>query len=461
MAAEQLIYEYSRQISPAASPAGVVHYFTNDAQIFLVKSSKQYVQNVRVNEGDWSDFDADLWGLMNMEPEISTMRLDHPAFGQVFAIQSDMTFLLYVYAGDISDMVDVMEITEQADNQIKGLSFNLLKTGNAMLESEATLFLPGAEITVSVAMGNNVDYYEMGRYFLDSAPYDPFAAALTYQGRSVIGRLKDSTFDTNLVGGGVQATFTGTCGAISKEILTTYSDGEIAESDIVTNLVTELTVNFQPNENVLNNFNKWLLSIGWAMVELFDGRYIVGPPIELISLYRPNHRYTFTRNQDIFTRRIDRNIDGAYSRVCVKYGDPAAYEYRDTLNYDYWFVPFHKTYHYDAPEGTDQANAALIAEALASQLQYIGIREQCFGLFRPWLITGDLAQIQEGEVVTVIGQITEIKHQLGKQGFFTTFITDSGGDILSEVDGVLTMATASGIYGANRMRRITDFIKKQ
>jgi hypothetical protein len=459
MSAEQLIFEYSRVVNDAADPAGVVHYYTNDAQIFLIKSNAQYEQSVQVNAGDWSDYDES-WGLLNCPDDFSEMRLDHPAFGQVFGITDNMVFHLYVYAADISDLIDNMEISEQADNQIKGLNFDMMKTQNVLFESEATLFVPGAEIAVSVALGDNEEYYEMGRYFLDSAPYDPFAASLTFQGRSVAGRLKDVTFDTNTAGSNVQATFTGTCGAISKEILTTYSDDEIKNEDVITNLVTELTVSFQPNENVLDGFNKWLLSIGWAMVELFDGRFVVGPPVELISLHRPNHRYTFTRNQDIFTRRIDRNIDGAYSRVCVKYGDPAAYEYRDTLNYDNWFVPFHKTYHYDAPEGTDQATAELIAEALASQLQYIGIREQCFGLFRPWLITGDLAQIQDGEVTTATGQITEVKHQLGKQGFFTTFITDSGGDILSETGGVLTMATAFGVYGANRMRRITDFIKK-
>lgn len=459
MAAEQLIYEYSRVVDAAASPAGIAHYYNNEAQIFLTKNNAQYEQSVHVNAGDWSVFD-EIWGLLNSPSTFNELRLDHPSFGQVYGITDNMVFHLYVYAADISDLIDNMEITEQADNQIKGLNFNLLKTQNVLFESEATLFMPGAEVDVAVTLGDNEEYYSMGKYFLDSAPYDPFAQSLSYQGRSTAGRLKNVTFDTNVAGGGVQATFTGTCGAISKEILTTYSDGEIKEEDIITNLVTELTVNFDPSEEVLGGFNKWLLKIGWAMVELFDGRYIVGPPVELISLHRPNNRYTFTRNQDIFTRRIDKNIDGAYSRVCVKYGDPAAYEYRDILNHQYWFVPVHKTYHYDAPEGTDQPTAAVIAETLGAQLQYIGIQEQCFGLFRPWLLTGDLAQIQEGEITTVTGQITEIKHQLGRQGFFTTFITDSGGNILSEVGGVLTMATASNVYGANRMRRITDFIKK-
>ncbi len=460
MAAEQLIFEYSREIDAAASPAGVVHYYTNDAQIFAVKNASQYAQGVLVDAGDWNNY-GDLEGLQNMEPEITTMRLDHPAFGQVYGIQSDMTFLLYVYAGDIGDMVDIMEINEKTDNQIRELGFSLLKTGNDMMESEVTLFLPGAEVNVAISMGDHQEYFNMGKYFLDDAPYDPHATMLRYQGRSTLGRLKDSSFDVNAAGSYVAAAFTGTCGAISKEILTTYSDGEIAEADIITNLVTELTATFQPRDNVLDKFNEWLLSIGWDMADLGDGRYVVGPPVELISLYRKQNRYTFMRNRDVFTRCIDRCGDGVYTRVCVKYGDPAVYYYRDIPYHEYWFPPSYKTYYLDAPEGMGQTEAELLGERMAARLQYIGIREQCVGPLRPWLVVGDVAQLSDdGVTATVTGPVTELKHQFGGQGFFTTFITDSGGEIISEVDGDLVVVTAAAVYGANRRQSMTDLIRK-
>lgn len=459
MAAEQLVFEYSRTVDAAASPAGVVHYYTNDAQAFCIKSGQQATENSQVDAGDWSDYDA-LAALPNSPASFSEMRLDHPSFGAIFGITSDMMFHLYLYAADISDLVDTMEITEQADNQIKGLAFNLKNTANVLFESDASLFQPGAAIYVALTMGDNDDYFEMGNFYLDSSPFDPFAASLSYQGRSRLGRLKDSTFDVNAAGSYTAAVFTGTCGKISIDILTDYSGGEITVANIITNLVTEHTATFQPNDNVLEKFNAWLAYIGWAMVDLGDGRYVVGPPVELISLYRKNNRYTFTRDQDIFTRRIDKSGDGAYSRVCVKYGNPAAYTIRDVPMHDYWYIPFHKTYHINAPDGADLTAAQLLAENTAAKLQYIGIREQCVGLIRPWLIIGDVAQLSEGGVTTVTGVITEIKHQMGAQGFFTTFVTDSGGEILADDGTDLTVAIASSVWGENRQRRITDFIKK-
>jgi SepF-like predicted cell division protein (DUF552 family) len=458
MAAEQLIYEYSRVVDAAADPAGVVHYYTNNAQIFMLQGDQQYIQDVDVAAGDWSDYGAAA-ALPSSPSTFNEMRLDHPAFGQVYGIQSDMTFLLYVYAGDIGDMVEIMEIAEKADNQIREIGFSLMKTGNAMMESDVTLFLPGAEINVAVTMGEHKEYFNMGKYFLDDAPYDPFAKRLQFYGRSTLGRLKDSTFDTNAAGSWVTAAFTGTCGAIAIAILTTYSDGEIAEADIITNLVTELTATFQPKDNVLDKFNEWMLSIGWDMADLGDGRYVVGPPVELISLYRKQNYYTFMRNRDVFTRCIDRCGDGVYTRVCVKYGDPAVYYYRDVPYHSQWFPPSHKTYYVDAPEGMGQTEAELLAERIAARLQYIGIREQCVGPLRPWLIVGDVAQISDdGETATITGPITELRHQFGAQGFFTTFVTDSGGDI-TEVGDDLVVVTASAVYGANRKQRMTDFIR--
>lgn len=457
MAAEQLIFEYSRAVAPAANPAGVIHYYTNDAQAFCIKSSSQYVENNQVDAGDWSDYDA-LAVLPDSPATFNSMRLDHPAFGAVFGITDDMTFHLYMYAADISDMIDTLEITEQADNQLKGINFSLKKTSNALLESDSSLFLPGAEVTVATTFGDYDDYYDMGRFFLDQAPYDPFAVTLSYQGRSPISRLKDSTFDT--YGSTTVATWTGTPQDVAKAIIIRYSDGEIKESDLVTGISTyEYTATFTPSDNVLDGLNKWLASMRWALVELHDGRYFVGNPVALPN-YQPNNRYTFTREQDVFTRRIDKSGDGVYSQVCVKYGDPPAFIFKNVLTHDYWYAPAHKTLHIEAPAGANATQAQDLADQKAQELQYIGIREQCVGPLRPWLIVGDVAQMQEGESATVTGAITELRHQLGAQGFFTTFTTDSGGEIVADDGTDLSVVIASTVWGANRQRRMTDFIKK-
>lgn len=88
------------------------------------------------------------------------------------------------------------------------------------------------------------------------------------------------------------------------------------------------------------------------------------------------------------------------------------------------------------------------------------MREECVGLIRPELTIGDVTQILEGEQATVTGVITETKHHLGAQGFFTSFITDSGGVILDDDGANISVAITSSVWGANRQRRMTDFIRK-
>lgn len=458
MEAVQLIYEYSRAITPAANPIGVVQYYSNDAQILAIKGGAQYSELTEVQRGDWALHDA-ATALANSPATFDSMRLDHPSMGAIFGITDDMTFHLYVYAADISDIIENSEVTEQTDNQMKGLSFSLKNTQNELFESEASLFLPGAQVTMAMTMGALDEYFEMGKYFLDSAPFDPFSATFSYQGRSAISRLKDSTFD--LFNSAKQAVFTGNRGQICIDILTRYSDGEITAEDIIVDFTgAEITATFDPSANVLDAFNKWLTSVGWTMVELYDGRYVIGAQTGLIKQYTPSNRYTFSRERDVFTRRIDRSGDGVYSRIGVKYGDPATFVFAEVATFPYWYAPTHKTLYVDAPEGSTAAQAQYLADAKAQELQFIGIKEQCTGLIRPELTVGDVAQMNEGGTNTVTGVVTETKHQMGPQGYFTTFVTDSGGVILADDGTNLAVAITSSVWGANRQRRMTDFIQK-
>ena len=458
MEAVQLIYEFSREVAPAADPVGVVQYYSNDAQVLAIKDGAQYSELTEVQRGDWALHDT-AKAISNSPATFGSMRLDHPSMGALFGITNDMTFHLYVYAADISDMVENSEVTEQTDNQMKGLSFSLKNTKNALFEADSSLFLPGAQVTMALTMGAFDEYFEMGKYFLDSAPFDPFSATFNYQGRSAISRLKDSNFDT--YNSPTLAKFTGTNGAIAAQILIRYSDGEIPIEDIIVDLTgATTTAEFEPSANVLDAFNKWLTSVGWTMVELYDGRYVIGAQTGLIKQYTPSNRYTFTRERDVFTRRIDRSGDGVYSRIGVKYGDPATFVFAEVATFPYWYAPTHKTLYVDAPEGSTAAQAQYLADAKAQELQFIGIKEQCTGLIRPELTVGDVAQMNEGGTNTVTGVITETKHQMGPQGYFTTFVTDSGGVILADDGTNLAVAITSSVWGANRQRRMTDFIQK-
>jgi hypothetical protein len=69
-----------------------------------------------------------------------------------------------------------------------------------------------------------------------------------------------------------------------------------------------------------------------------------------------------------------------------------------------------------------------MANELAESLSISGRLESFVGVFTPQLTLGDEAHIiDENGDEEVIGTITDVTHNFGKGGFYTTFTVDSGG----------------------------------
>jgi peptidoglycan hydrolase-like protein with peptidoglycan-binding domain len=557
MPAQTLLWNDPVEITASGNVGGLIHYFTEEAQAFFLAGTDMATKLLDVPEGQYG-VPGDIVTVED-ESAYSAMRLDHPAFGIVFASWAsggNLVFALYNYAADVSNIIESCEVTEQNDNAIKGLEITVKNSAAALFEGDMSLFSPGAALAPAVAYGDS-EWYPMGKYYLDSAPWDPLRESLSFQGRSRIGRLlKDNTFDT--YGSSTQAIFTGTPAQICTAIILRYSDGRIKAPELVIqSLSNTYTAKFDPQTGVLQGLTDWLRSFStpasssyptlnqgdtgdnvktaqrllnsnmaagatklsvdgdfgpktldavkayqkekeltvsgtvdsatwsallntptanWELVELFDGRIVIGNAA-WIAKYRAVGRYTFTRNQDVITRSISRSMDGAYSRVGVKYsvtsGDTTtdAYAYANIDTYPAWAVPSHRTHYIDAPDGSTATQAKQQAESTATELQFVGITEQLLGFLRPELLVGDIAQISDdgGSTATVTGVITEVRHRWGEQGFFTSFDTDSGGsvmdiDIDDEETGTTTTVTvtkpAKPPSGGNRRRRVTDAVKK-
>ena len=104
------------------------------------------------------------------------------------------------------------------------------------------------------------------------------------------------------------------------------------------------------------------------------------------------------------------------------------YVYRDVEFQSGWNLPRNKTLYFSVPDGTNQAEAEAIADDLAERLAGVGLIESFAGPIRPQIQPGDDAYITEpGSLARTIGLITQVAHQFGKSGFFTTFTVDSGG----------------------------------
>lgn len=549
MPAQTLLWETPVEVAASGNVGGLLHFYTEQAQVLYTTAAGELRTRVATVKG--GAFPGATWGSaldIDGGRTVSGVRIDQPVFGQAFGAwveNGELVSVLYSYAADITDIITRCEITEQVDNTIRSLSLQVQNVAADMFESEYSLFSPGAAVEIGVTMGQSLDWYPMGRFFLDKSPFDPFDATQSMQGRSRAGRLlKDTTFDTyNSTTG---AKFTGTAGQIVVAVLTRYSDGEITADEIAVESSAAInTVTFAPEQEVLVGLTDWLSGketagteshdtlergdtgdevklaqkllnktlpstytklvvdgifgpkteaavryfqhmkkitetgdvdaatwaallvkpVNWKLIEKPDGSFAAGSDKWLARYHRPVGRYPFKLGRDVLSRRIDRSIDGCYSRVGVKYksGEADAYKYALVDMWPSWAVPSHKTLYLDAPDGASAAQAQTLADQRAVELQYVGVSEQVVGPLRPELQVGDIAQLDhDGITSTVTGLVTEVQHQFGSAGFMTSFVTDSGGAIMGEVIDeveieVLALGAAPG--GTNRKRRISDLIK--
>lgn len=202
----------------------------------------------------------------------------------------------------------------------------------------------------------------------------------------------------------------------------------------------------------------------WSIEELYDGKIVVGDE-KFIATYKPIGHYTFTRELDVKTRSIDRSMDDIYSRIGVKYQvDKAdAYVFVTVKTWPAWVVPSHRTNFIDAPEGATQQQAQALAESTALDMQFVGIGEELDGPIRPELLVGDIAQISEdgGSTSTITGIITEVRHNMGEDGFFTSFYTDSGGTVMQvQIDDEGSMVEVTRTSKTRHRRRLGNAVKK-
>ena len=69
-----------------------------------------------------------------------------------------------------------------------------------------------------------------------------------------------------------------------------------------------------------------------------------------------------------------------------------------------------------------------MAQELAESIAISGRLETFVGIFTPQLTLGDEVHIEASDnSEEVIGTITDVTHNFGKGGFYTTFTVDSGG----------------------------------
>ncbi len=445
-----LVWDFYRTIGTVDSTGAVVHYYETSAQSLYLLGGLQ-TQTETVPSGQWET--SVLGEPLNIVDTVYTLlSADHPANGTLYLTATDGTnlyFLRYTYAMDLSDLCQSGTWSAQNDNAITQMRVQVKNVGAATFAAEATLFSPGAKLTLALQMGES-EPYPIAVAFLDEVDYEQTADTVPISGRNVTGfKLTSQTFD-------LDSAFTGYSHEIAAEIL------ELAG---ITNYEIQSGTGTQPftfsyDTKLLDGLKEMFAFYpGWRMTELPDGKIIIGYE-RFVSGFSANSYYEFHGEQEVFRRKTKKAADAAYTHVLVTGDDGMDPVYLEVPHFPFWSLGAHKTAHVKAPSGLTAEKLAEYAAAVAEELQYVGMSESFSSPMRPQLLVGDIASVYyTGETEsTSLGVITDITHSFGESGFCTDFTVDSGG-VVTDGEQYTVVSRSAVLSGYNRKQRFADLIK--
>lgn len=461
-----LVWDFYRTISGVEALGGVVHYFDENSQTLYLKNGDICTKTAKISNGNWQG--ATLSSEIDITDDSFTkLRFDHPSTGVVYGVATDsanLIFLKYAYSLDISDVVTSFTWSSSTDNAISDLSLNIQNIRTDLFGDAASLVNPGAKIPISIRVGDS-EPYPIGLAWLDEVDYSETNEEVSISGRNTIGYfLKDQTFDDVVTYSGetstVIANIMAFAGITTHHILPTEGEEESRDYE------------FKSSDTLMSGLESICdtLTTAYGTTETGDYKFVETPTGQIIfgfddtrSTYLPNSKYTFQAGRDVFSRSSRKAADAAYTQIRVT-GTDANKEDLDPVtvsvtSFNYWSLGAHRTKHLTAPDGMTQSEMQTWAEEQAEILQYTGITEDFTGPFRPQLVAGDVAEIQDGSATTSLGIITEVRQTFSRDnGFKTEFSVDSGGKT-TEGEGYIIYTRSSQLHGYNRKQTITDLIK--
>lgn len=451
-----LVWDFYRAVGSASGLGGTVEYYEESGQSIWLDSNGLTTETTTVEDGHWENtpWSEDIQILPDSH---SLLALDHPSNGVLYGAavrDGRLWFYRYVYAMDIGDLVRSGSWKASNDSAIAQMNLQLLNVSNDLYGAEATLFQPGARLSLAVVMGDSAPY-DIGVAHLDDVAFDPLSEIVTLSGRNQTGfYLKDQTF-------GADFSWTGNGQTVVENILAWAG---IKKYQVGTSATTWTWV-FDPKNTVLEgleHIGAWFS--GWELRELPSGMVVVGYPEWIAANFQATGYYQLNVGREVTRRRTRKSADAAYCRVYVTGKDAQGVALapitQPVRNFDFWGLPAKKTYHDNAPDGLTQEELQAYAEDLAERLQYVGMVDSfTLPFMQPQLLVGDVAQVYYtgDEQATSLGTITSITHSFGQTGFSTAFTVDSGGAESENAGAAVTKTRALGGY--TRQQNVLDFMR--
>ena len=137
--------------------------------------------------------------------------------------------------------------------------------------------------------------------------------------------------------------------------------------------------------------------------------------------------YQFERDKNCWSYSSEYSDENTYARVCILCKEPENGLYIDLDPHRLWPIPEHRTLYITVPDGTTTAEMESYAAELAERIALSGRVETFAGRFTPQMVIGDAVAMVDGDISEYLGTVTNVKHTMGSNGFYTEFTVDSGG----------------------------------
>lgn len=413
--------------------------------------------------------------------EFSLMEFDHSNVGTVYFVMlykdshDGIYFYRYAYMRDVSYYVSNVEQVFITDNPISQINAEMGNIDDSLFTSDASLFAPSSMMKLGVSYGDS-SIVPMGDAYIDQATIESGGQTVSISGRNRTGVfLADQTFEEDV-------DYTDTPSLVAEHIVDHFGLINYTHIDDSADLIdgNPNIISFQikaktSGMTALENLSKILSDDAnnkqWKFEEMYDGQIIIGYDAFRNS-YIPKNYYSFNGRSDVFTKTVDKCIDGVYNQVKVtgttKEGKELSYIY-PVKNFKYWDVGEKRTYFANTVNGTTKDELKKYGKALAKELKYMGRVITYTMNLKPQLLIGDVASVTYNEDPEQQGHITEIRHQLGENGYFTEFTVTSGGNIAQVSATPATRSSGStetaytadkSVNGNGRIKRLADYFGK-
>lgn len=421
----QLNFEYVVNCGEGKYPQ-VVHDKTNTLRvIYLADDNTVHSYDAYPELGLYDNLTFKDIGRISPDDNVSypsLKRVAHYGAYGFWSAEEDHRFVIYMMPTDISKALVDGSTTFQSDSEVSSMSCNLLNIRGELLNRYRALVTPGTKLEIYFSIGNSGEV-PIGVFYVDRSNISYPDEKISVSARNAVGKLlKEQTFDENTVFD---------YGSLHENIKQILELGEI-ENYFVGDPGTNQKLEFKPETTLLEGI-KYAMTLlsNWKIDQTVDG--IVGVASTADARFDPPGVFAFEREKTCWSYNIEYDDADAASRVSVysegiNEDDPTTRVYLDVKFNKWWEQPHHRTLHVQTVDGATEEQCITIANTLADSLAASGRIESFVGLFTPQLTLGDEVHvIDENGAEEIIGSVTDVTHNFGKNGFYTSFTVDSGG----------------------------------